>query len=103
MFANECLGELEYEATATSIAMAGAFLAFCLQYVSFRVGDARTRRTDKTEGAIEHQDMHGSDATSTSSQIIRPEDPLNVLTLEAGIIFHSTSPPPLLSSFHRPC
>jgi zinc transporter 1/2/3 len=37
MFGNTCLGELQYEATATSITMAGAFLAFLVDFTAHRL------------------------------------------------------------------
>ncbi|KFY40905.1 hypothetical protein V494_03282, partial [Pseudogymnoascus sp. VKM F-4513 (FW-928)] len=41
MFGNECLGELKYEATTTAIAMAGAFLAFLIEYLGHRLATWR--------------------------------------------------------------
>ncbi|KAI0199576.1 hypothetical protein F4808DRAFT_432158 [Astrocystis sublimbata] len=65
MFANECLGELEYEAVTAAIVLAGLFVAFLVESISHRV--AR-----KYLGRSSH-----------------PDDLVSVSVLEAGIIFHS--------------
>lgn len=101
MFANTCIGELKYEATATSIAMAGAFLAFLTDYIANRLGHWRHQQSEVT-----HEDVDaGSAATQdkgphpplpamgchTAHHTITPSsnDAISVLVLEAGIIFHS--------------
>ncbi|KAL8924554.1 MAG: hypothetical protein Q9172_002638 [Xanthocarpia lactea] len=99
LFANECLGGLEYEATTTAIVIAGAFLAFLLQYSSFRLVEARSRNVAAKSGAQHAESMSG-DTSDKSSQNGAPvqdhmhrmpklDDPLSVLILEMGIIFHS--------------
>lgn len=106
MFGNSCLGELKYEATATSIAMAGAFLAFLVDYASHRLGHWRRQ---KTEIAGEEGTDNNVDEAQTAVEETRPKpaptaisshtadktmatnssDAISVLVLEAGIIFHS--------------
>ncbi|KAL5433100.1 hypothetical protein PMIN07_008097 [Paraphaeosphaeria minitans] len=104
MFGNECIGELPYEATTASIFMAGLFLSFLVDYISKRFllwrqqkrsggqdaeataapnADAKTASPANstlipTHSHSEHVDLH-SDADAK----------VNVLVLEAGIIFHS--------------
>ena len=41
MFSNECLPPLKYEATTTAIAMAGAFIAFLIEYLGHRLAGWR--------------------------------------------------------------
>ncbi len=41
MFANECLPPLKYEATTSAIAMAGAFIAFLVEYLGHRLASWR--------------------------------------------------------------
>ncbi|KAI4226129.1 MAG: hypothetical protein LQ349_006935 [Xanthoria aureola] len=99
MFGNECLGELKYEATTTAIVVAGAFLTFLLQYSSLRLSDSRAR-TVASKSGIQHAESMNGDASDKSSQVQVPtaghdhrmpklDDPLSVLILEMGIIFHS--------------
>ncbi|KAI4168709.1 MAG: hypothetical protein LQ343_006213 [Gyalolechia ehrenbergii] len=96
MFTNECLGELKYEATTTAIVVAGAFLTFLLQYTSFRVYEARSRTVASKSGGDRTESTNG-DTSDRSSQthvqvkehMPRLDDPLSVLILEMGIIFHS--------------
>lgn len=49
MFTNECLGELEYEATTSAIVMAGIFLAFLFEYLGHRYVIAKTRRLNRAD------------------------------------------------------
>lgn len=100
MFTNECLGELQYEATTTAIVIAGAFMTFLLQYFSVRVYNKRTRMTREN---TERLDQTAGDGSEKSSEHKQPtpfghhsaysaqDDPFSVLILEAGIIFHSVS------------
>lgn len=107
MFGNSCLGPLKYEATATSIAMAGAFLAFLVDYIAHRL--AHWRRQKSLASVLNHdQSIDGQKAVSNTtdpetsppltnlshhhanhSQIPTLNDAISVLVLEAGIIFHS--------------
>jgi zinc transporter 1/2/3 len=104
MFGNECLGELKYEATATLITMAGAFLSFLVDYTSNRLAHWRRSKYTVTEidnstpgtpdeakdtksssplaATSHHQHRNNAFATSAS-------DAVSVIVLEAGIIFHS--------------
>ncbi|KAL8848337.1 MAG: hypothetical protein Q9221_006640 [Calogaya cf. arnoldii] len=79
--------------------MAGAFLTFLLQYFSFRFAEARSRSVAPKAG-IQHAESMNGDNSDRSSQIQAPtkehnhhlpklDDPLSVLILEMGIIFHS--------------
>ncbi|KAI1738399.1 hypothetical protein F4680DRAFT_426040 [Xylaria scruposa] len=65
MFANECLGELKYEAVTAAIVLAGLFIAFLVEYISRRVAQKYWDRS------------------------AHPDDVVSVVVLEAGIIFHS--------------
>ncbi|KFY23974.1 hypothetical protein V493_05526 [Pseudogymnoascus sp. VKM F-4281 (FW-2241)] len=119
MFGNECLGELQYEATTTGIAMAGAFIAFLIEYFGHRLASWRrnsllatqqlTPSNPKEEiaqsaDAIKgHGHNHGSHSDSDSPPGLaalshhhaepctpaNPNDTMTVIVLEAGIIFHS--------------
>ncbi|KAF2197099.1 zinc/iron transporter [Delitschia confertaspora ATCC 74209] len=73
VFNNECLGELGYEATASSIIMAGVFLSFLLEYLSRRCLQWR----------IKSKETEGLDYSNHSVK------KLNIAVLEGGIIFHS--------------
>lgn len=101
MFANECLGRLKYESTTTAIVIAGAFLAFILQYTSFRLSEARSRTVAASKPGDGHTESMNGDSSDKSSQsqthvqvtehLPTLDDPLSVLILEMGIIFHSAS------------
>jgi len=106
MFGNSCLGELKYEATATSIAMAGAFLAFLVDYTAHRLAHWRRQKSPAVSShdssneevanevhetgkvtppplaSMSHHHEHHNLATASN-------DAISVLVLEAGIIFHS--------------
>ncbi|KAF3483871.1 zinc/iron transporter protein [Arthroderma uncinatum] len=104
MFGNECLGVLQYEATATSIFMAGLFLTFMIEYLGNRAILSRGKRQ------LEADDVEPSAASSqhgtelgpkpvVDSAIANlghnhsctdvPDDKLSVALMEAGIVFHS--------------
>lgn len=76
MFGNECLGELKYEATTSSILMAGLFLSFLVEYGGHRLVSAKIKRsaalsqTEKTNAFL-------------SAEVV------SILVMEAGIVFHS--------------
>jgi solute carrier family 39 (zinc transporter), member 1/2/3 len=65
MFTNECLGELEYEATTAGILMAGIFIAFSIEYLGHRLAAKFWSRNQYNDEVV------------------------SILVLEAGIIFHS--------------
>ncbi|KAI0168659.1 hypothetical protein BJ166DRAFT_624288 [Pestalotiopsis sp. NC0098] len=70
MFTNECLTGIEYESTTSAIVMAGLFLSFLVDFVSHKI--ASGPQTKKHEFGSHDRD-----------------DVVQVLILEAGIIFHS--------------
>jgi solute carrier family 39 (zinc transporter), member 1/2/3 len=77
MFNNECLGEMDYEATTAAIVMAGLFVSFMTEYVVLR---ALRWHQEK------RRDHHASAATSSNTA--SPEL-INVSIMEIGIVFHS--------------
>ncbi|RKF65498.1 Zinc-regulated transporter 1 [Golovinomyces cichoracearum] len=111
MFANPCLGQLKYESTATSIAMAGAFIAFLVDYISHRL--AQWHRAKASSEIIESEKDLPNDSSKdvyVKASAIIPEALnltscshhnsgnvtvgltnhwVSLLILEAGIIFHS--------------
>lgn len=106
MFANECLGELKYEATTAAVFMAGLFLSFLVDYIGARF--ILWRQSKKKIVLIIHIDADTERSTPTSSDktssvtgahalhIHRTahangtaDEKLGVVVLEAGIIFHS--------------
>lgn len=104
MFSNECLGSLEYEATATAIAMAGIFLAFFFEYFGKYLNRAHAKKSGSpvdSEQNIDHpsesfQQSKESQQTNTTAVDhmhrppgSNPDTQFNVLILEAGIVFHS--------------
>ena len=82
MFGNPCLGELKYEATTSAVAMAGLFLSWLVDYVSHRL-------------AKHHA------ATKSANMAHYNDDIVNVLILEAGIIFHSICTSPKYYALHQ--
>lgn len=118
MFANPCLGALKYEATTTSIVMAGLFLSFLTEYVGGRFvrsrnqlvpsNDIEPNRPDKVSNndsdciePCEPCDDPGHNIANLGHHhhgLANPDDKLSVIVMEAGIIFHSISesPSPLL-------
>ncbi|KAI1780722.1 Zip-domain-containing protein [Hypoxylon cercidicola] len=65
MFANECIGELGYEGTASAIAMAGLFLAFAMENATHRLAKKFCARSEYNEEMV------------------------GILVLEAGMLLHS--------------
>jgi solute carrier family 39 (zinc transporter), member 1/2/3 len=71
MFTNQCLrSNVQYEATTSAIVMAGILLSFLVDYVSHRLA-ARYYSPGSGSSQTGHDDL------------------VNVMVLEAGIIFHS--------------
>ncbi|KAJ4855354.1 ZIP zinc transporter domain-containing protein [Trichoderma breve] len=68
MFTNECLS-IEYEGLTSAVVMAGLFLSWLADYVAHRI--SRTISTTETGSSRQNDEV------------------VNVLVLEAGIIFHS--------------
>lgn len=110
MFGNECLGELQYEGTTAAVFLAGLFLSFLADYLGVRFvqwrqkkrtgADSETRGIT-TEGndkgvsasASPEDDLNGSHGSPHAHGPFHHatvlEEKINVLNLEAGIIFHS--------------
>lgn len=109
MFANPCLGELEYEATTSAIVLAGLFLSFLVDYAGQRVVSFRASGMTRNPNGndLEHTEPKGAAPGSTPRSdsptsgangpgrsraiLAYSDDKLSVLTMEAGIIFHSAS------------
>lgn len=116
-FASDCLGELDYEATTTAIVMAGAFLAFSVEfgggrYIMHRRSQAvaATATADgcsmsSSVGRLDAEKLRTQEDLEISRQPLPPvyhgeqgahgrdisedDDKLSVWVMEAGIIFHS--------------
>ena len=102
MFTNECLGELDYEATTSAVVMAGIFLSFLTEFIGHRFIAARGHKSaseccedtpsnnesanpkentaPRTMQLTQLSHSHGGDGANTK---------LSVLVMEAGVIFHS--------------
>ncbi|KUM61210.1 hypothetical protein ACN42_g5905 [Penicillium freii] len=110
MFTNECLGELEYEATTSAVVVAGIFIAFLLEYIGHRVIVARNSKRNPTEtvssesvsqqtqqkGQNDHSPdeqqqctLAGLGHTHGSLDLTGPNSKFSVMVMEAGILFHS--------------
>ncbi|KAJ5095919.1 hypothetical protein NUU61_005275 [Penicillium alfredii] len=108
MFTNDCLGELDYEATTSAIVMAGIFLAFLFEYIGHRVIVARGRKTETCASSTSEsqeasqKDQHSSPQTAPQQPMLahlghnhgpmdpfKPSSKFSVLVMEAGVLFHS--------------
>ncbi|KAG9199209.1 hypothetical protein G6514_008956 [Epicoccum nigrum] len=110
MFGNECLGELAFEGTTAAIFMAGLFLSFLADYLGARFVQWRAKKQSHVDSEISSTPSNGSDkagshAGTSGNEFNRShglphahgavhnatpmEEKINVLNLEAGIIFHS--------------
>lgn len=76
MFANECVGELQYEGTTSAIVMAGLFLSFLVEYFGSRIVLHKTRK------------MNTISLEERAKAVLQTEV-VSILVMEAGIIFHS--------------
>lgn len=76
MFANECLGELEYEATTSAILIAGLFLSFVVEFTGERIVLAKSRAAT-------------SQSRAEQSKALLSTEVVSILVMEAGILFHS--------------
>uniref|UniRef100_A0A060SWL9 ARAD1A06138p n=1 Tax=Blastobotrys adeninivorans TaxID=409370 RepID=A0A060SWL9_BLAAD len=89
MWENDCLGELDYEATGSAITMAGLFLAFMLEYLGCRLFGGHNHdgevRVKDSENNMETQNI----TTVNNSGILEPNSHVSVWMMEAGIVFHS--------------
>lgn len=112
MFTNECLGELEYEATTSAVVMAGIFLAFLLEFIGHRIVVARNSKNSDVE-STPSESQHSSQQASQKGDYNHsheqqqhqnttlaclghshgsdsgPSNKFSVLVMEAGILFHS--------------
>ncbi|KAK3901378.1 hypothetical protein C8A05DRAFT_34936 [Staphylotrichum tortipilum] len=79
MFANECLGELGYESTASAILMAGLFLSFLVEYTGNRVIQWHESKAQS----------HSAESGDHAHSPVARTDMVNIGVLEAGVIFHS--------------
>ncbi|KAL2818525.1 ZIP zinc transporter-domain-containing protein [Aspergillus cavernicola] len=111
MFGNECLGELDYEATTSAVVMAGIFLSFLTEYLGHRYILARNARraAEAAQPAENGSGISGVSSKTAAEQAPQPHqhgtlaglghhhggDPTNpntklsVLVMEAGVLFHS--------------
>ncbi|RLL93675.1 hypothetical protein CFD26_103178 [Aspergillus turcosus] len=101
MFTNECLGELEYEATTSAVVMAGIFLSFLFEYIGHRIMLARGKRSPSPCPEQTSEASTGKEPTSQPTLAAlghhhgppldptNPNTKLSVLVMEAGVIFHS--------------
>lgn len=97
MFNNECLGELDYEATTAAIVMAGIFSSFLIEYIGHRIVNARqAKRTLSYQGfGDDAMQPKGNEAPAPQHGVAvlgrhgASQDALSVYVMEAGIIFHS--------------
>lgn len=98
MFTNECMGELDYEATTSAIVMAGIFLAFLFEYIGHRIIVAReskecsteTHETPRKEAPPPQATLaHLGHSHGATHDPTKPDTKFSVLVMEAGVIFHS--------------
>lgn len=113
MWLNDCIGEVGYEATGAAITMAGLFLAFIIEYIANRLMQWRNRTLQQKdtlesgpglssmsaneEGSVEFEGKNPTQDKVEEEQhrdhhshgLLHPDDRISVLTMEAGIIFHS--------------
>lgn len=104
MFNNSCLDELAYEATATSIAMAGVFVAFIVEYFGNRLIHRRQQPPSQglddeplPQHAPESPTTKGNAAPDSAlaalghghSGELGPDSHFSVAVMESGIVFHS--------------
>lgn len=112
MLTNKCVGGLSYESTTTAIVMAGAFLAFLIEYTFNRLLKKRQAAIKNKQEHID-SDSNNDEKLQVSGQstgcepgivteqsdahaghihehgLIDPQDKLSVMIMEAGIVFHS--------------
>lgn len=111
MFASECLGVLQYEGVTSAIFMAGLFLSFVVDYLGARFVQWRQNKRvgSNAEVAVPSPDNKSTNGSAPSptpdhdfnrshgiahahGPMREPtpmEEKINVMNLEAGIIFHS--------------
>lgn len=76
MFANKCLGELQYEGTTSAIVMAGLFLSFVIEYIGHRIVLSKSKAAARLTASEKAQ-------ATLSTEVV------SILVMEAGILFHS--------------
>ena len=111
MFANKCIGNLEYEATAAAIALAGAFVTFLLDFFATRhlahhhshstyttsegessyvTSPGGEKEINNHDGVVTDQNRFLELGHGHAHHIPSDRDKKwQVILLEAGIIFHS--------------
>ncbi|KAF2172125.1 hypothetical protein M409DRAFT_49867 [Zasmidium cellare ATCC 36951] len=101
MFANECIGTLDYEATTSAIVMAGLFLSFLVEYLGLRLVASRAAKSAAESSAFQSQQETTKGSPAPSQESPRnafaavdhhhggPNNKLSVMVMEAGILFHS--------------
>jgi zinc transporter 1/2/3 len=109
MFGNSCLGALKYEGTTAAVFMAGLFLSFLADYLGARFVQWRQKKhaasdtevrpnggSDKAaststnpDNEVAHSHGHGGHSHGAMHAATPMEEKINVMNLEAGIIFHS--------------
>lgn len=108
MFTSNCLTGIRYEATTSAIVMAGLFIAFLVEYVSYRfilsrqsvadhaasTSDSEASRERFSDTKKVHETGHSGSALQDISHShapanFNPNTPLAVSVMEAGILFHS--------------
>ncbi|CAG7973161.1 unnamed protein product [Penicillium nalgiovense] len=103
MFTNECLGELEYEATTSAVVVAGIFIAFLLEYIGHRIIVARNSKNPSVETIPsesesqqvqpkeqhQHSTLAGLSHSHGSYDLTGPNSKFSVIVMETGILFHS--------------
>ena len=99
LFANECLGALNYEATTAAIVMAGVMLSFLLDYIGIRIlfwraskassPEPSPRNVADTKSSAERTRAQDTPTTLEVDSECTAQAKLRVVILEAGVIFHS--------------
>lgn len=95
MWGSSCI-KLSYEATGTSITMAGIFLTFMVEYCAHQIVSLRNKKrvevlkqTDEEEKKISDDDVSEIENVRGHDHFHDANDKVSILVMEAGIIFHS--------------
>lgn len=105
MFDNSCI-TLKYESTATSIAMAGLFIAFVIEFFMTRLLNSRVAKLKAANGTAGSSEEDGKSIDDEKNRtkeephdheghnhheldVAAKQDKIAVSLLEAGIVFHS--------------
>jgi zinc transporter 1/2/3 len=109
MFANDCLGELSYEATTSAIVMAGILVSFMIECGGRRlVAWRQSKRSlaEASEASTVTENVQSKEAAAVVRHgchgfgDLKKVDKLSVIVLEAGLIFHSVRKSHILPSLH---